>query len=308
MKDYIYLDEELLNSNLAQLQEGLPTSSQVESETGSVRRSDTEKAVSKGLNNLLGFGSEYIKQNTELDGYEMTSSQREVLDSVFHDYAVDLLLDSIPEYENLVTSIDNAEEGNYIFIKDYFNIYDFDHLSKTLDMDKLKPIMSGQETIELNELRNQRSKLQKARKQNPQLAGNINELNLKIKALEDDQKTSLKGIKNLELIKIFSDYCNNIFPNSTLIRIKKGLVIARKNWFRNSGEQISLLTESNRKIVVFGIVSSVKEKTYQEVSLVDFRPDQLNIIPSLINDITLSSFNIMQKEDRFIKPIAIFFE
>lgn len=308
MKDYIYLDEELLNSNLAQLQEGLPTSSQVESETGSVRHSDTEKAVSKGLNNLLGFGSEYIKQNTELDGFEMTSSQREVLDSVFHDYAVDLLLDSIPEYENLVTSIDNAEEGNYIFIKDYFNIYDFDHLSKTLDMDKLKPIMSGQETIELNELRNQRSKLQKARKQNPQLAGNINELNLKIKALEDDQKTSLKGIKNLELIKIFSDYCNNIFPNSTLIRIKKGLVIARKNWFRNSGEQISLLTESNRKIVVFGIVSSVKEKTYQEVSLVDFRPDQLNIIPSLINDITLSSFNIMQKEDRFIKPIAIFFE
>lgn len=308
MKDYIYLDEELLNSNLAQLQEGLPTSSQVESSTGSLRRSDTEKAVSKGLNNLLGFGSEYLKQNAEIDGFEMTSSQKEVLDSVFHDYAVDLLLKSIPEYEELVTSIDSAEEGNYIFIKDNFNIYDFDHLSKTLDMDKLKPIMSGQETIELNELRNRRSKLQKGRKQNPQLVGNINELNLKIKALEDDQKTSLEGIKNLELIKIFSDYCNNIFPNSTLIRIKKGLVFARKNWFRNSGEQISLLTESNRKIVVFGIVSSVKEKTYQEVSLVDFRPDQLNIIPSLINDITLSSFNIMQKEDRFIKPIAIFFE
>ena len=54
MKDYIYLDEDLLNSNLAQLQRGLPTHSQVEDSTGTNKFSNSSSSNAKGIDNFFG--------------------------------------------------------------------------------------------------------------------------------------------------------------------------------------------------------------------------------------------------------------
>lgn len=309
MKDYIYLDEDLLNSNLAQLNQGLPSVSQTEDTRGTTRRTDSQTSNAKGLDGLFGFGSQYLKQTAETDGFEMISSQKEVLESVFHDYAVDLLLDSIPIYDNLVDNILDANEGDFIYIKEKFTIYDFSHLSKALNLDYINSFVSSDDENTLKEIKKKKTFMKAQKVGNaPSAKEALAELDKQIAIVEAKITASKESIKNLEMIQKVSDYCNNLFPNSTLIRISSGLIFSKKECFRNSIEQISLLTESKREISVIGIVSSIKEKTYQQNLLTSFSASDISKIPSMINDIMLSSFGIMKSGDKLIKPIAIFFE
>ena len=311
MKDYIYLDEDLLNSNLAQLQRGLPTHSQVEDSTGTNKFSNSSSSNAKGIDNFFGFGPQLLKQNGEIDGFEMTSSQKEVLNSVFHDYAVDLLLESIPEYERFITDAQDAEEGDFVYIKDKFLIYDFNHLSKVLDINEIKPCM-GADTSAGKNIKDLSKELQKiqSKVKNPtnEQKAEIENMKTIINGLKAAEESNKKGIENIELIKKFADYSNNLFSQTTLIRVNSGLVYAKKDCFRNSIEQISMLTDSKRNITIFGTVSAIKEKTHQNDSMASLKTEDIYAIPSIINDLMLSSFNILKEKDRLIKPIAIFFE
>lgn len=220
MKDYIYLDEDLLNSNLAQLQRGLPTHSQVEDSTGTNKFSNSSSSNAKGIDNFFGFGPQLLKQNGEIDGFEMTSSQKEVLNSVFHDYAVDLLLESIPEYERFITDAQDAEEGDFVYIKDKFLIYDFNHLSKVLDINEIKPFM-GADTSAGKNIKDLSKELQKiqSKVKNPtnEQKAEIENMKTIINGLKAAEESNKKGIENIELIKKFADYSNNLFSQTTLI-------------------------------------------------------------------------------------------
>lgn len=307
MKDYIYLDNDFLNSSLAQYEQGLIKNISQGKTNENSQHNEKSKNLSKGVDGILGIGAKLVHDAIESNGQELTKGQSKTIDYVLNDYAVDLLIQKVRDYSIFKDTASSAVEGDFISQSSDFKIYDFDLISKISAPDNLdifKSELTKGEKEEVNKIRTQLRIIRANRKLTPDQKKEIVDLEAQIAAAENGSNP----LQEFDMVHKGANFANQIFGGSLLIKTTNAISICKRNCFRLDQAQLSFLTESERKIVIFGVVTAIKEKTHSNGEFKEFETDELNKVPSMFHDIFLSNFGMLHDNDRIIKPIAIFFE
>ena len=289
-KDYIYLDEDLLNSHLAQFEKGLLIKETSEHGLESSDSTNGSMTADAGVNGIFGLGLKLQNQVSEGDSSTESEFTKNIVENVLSDYAVDLLMQDCAD-NGVLHSFNSASEGDFISHKSAFQIYDFEYLKSIIDLDCLKPILDADAPPQSPGV--QASKGEKA-KYKLALDGH----RAKIKSAE----TTFKTLYN------FSSFADRLLADSVLIKVNGGIVICKRNKLRLNKAQVSFENESSRKIKIFGVISVVKKETHPSGEFTPFNLNQLDRVSSVLFDVTLSTFDMLHDNDKIIKPIAIYFE
>lgn len=265
-KDYIYLDEDLLNSNLAQLEKGLLVKESSESGSENSDSISASSTTHTGMDGIFGFGAKLTSEIAEGDNSIETEFIRNAAEHVLSDYAVDLLIEEC-QANNLLYSFNNATEGKFVVYASDFQIYDFKYLSSLTNPDIISSILN---------------------------------------MAPSDTEQSLKAI---DIFHSFAKFASILCADSVLLKVEGGISICKREKLRLTPAQISFDNETHRKIKILGIISTTKEETHPAGNFKPFSDMRdLDKISSMFFDIIFSNFKILNKGDKIIKPIAIYFE
>jgi hypothetical protein len=304
VKDYIYLDTDMLNSTLAQIDQGLLNSFGENSDHSNSRSDSSEKTSSKGIEGFLQVGARYVREISESSSTELTHSQSKALDYVLDDYAVDVLLEKIKDLDNFNEIISEASEGDLVHFRGNFRLFDFDMLKKITNSDTTS-ILFDDEPDDMKEV-NRQIKLLKAQKNLPsQSRAELKEQEAILKQYKINQQKSKEGIETINKAATFAD---NILGGSIFVQTDSSLSLCKRECFRLSQGQLTMLAETNRKLTLLALVSSIKENVHKDGNFSEFSTHDLNKIPSMFTDMFMSNFNLIKKGDRVLTPIALFFE
>lgn len=305
MKEYIYLDTDLLNSTLAQVDEGLISGFSESNESGENSYKGSNETTSKGMEGILQVGARYVKEMSNESSVELTQSQSKALDYVLNDYAVDLLLERITGYDNFSSEISDAEEGYIVNFSGPFYLYDFQMIERITKPENINLLFEENDNKDIEKIKKQLPLLRKQQKNNPKAKKELRALEAQIKEVETKQNNSRNTFDILHKASVFAD---NILGGSIFIKSNQSLSLCKRDCFRLSQGQLAMLTETNRKINVLAIVSSIKERTHKDGKFDELKTHELNKIPSMFSDLFLSNFNMINEGDRILTPIALFFE
>ncbi|ANZ99835.1 hypothetical protein BFC22_06865 [Carnobacterium divergens] len=304
MKEYIYLDTVLVNSYLAQIDEGILTkmsigqlSSEGHSKDGGQQ---ITKAVSGGLNlPVLKGNSKHSK--TEIDKmttvYSTTNS--ELVETILDDYSLDVLIDKLKELNQLKEGNDECLDGDLFITSNQFQIFDFELLKKTTNREQIFKLV--EENLDVLDLHAELKRLTKDKSSRAKHQVRIEEI--KMELFENDP------YHNYNHIHRFASYADTLFPESILIKVGSYLCISPRNNLRINSSTLSFLSQTERKVKILGIISSKRKK-----SLTPSGEEQLDsqviasTAPAVLADIILENFEIMGLNDYFVRPIAIYFE
>lgn len=289
-KDYIYLDEGLLNSHLAQFEKGLLV---LERSEHGVESSDTINGSSKttaGMDGIFGIGAKLQSELTEGDSNSESQFTQNMVENVLNDYAVDLLIENC-KINDLILGVKSASEGDIVLFNSDFQIYDFEYLKNITNLDSVSSILFTD---------------QESEKPGPQ-ANKIERTEyLKKEAIRKQNNRS--GKEGFELFNNIFTFASTLFDDSILIKTQNSFSICKRNGLRLNRAQASFENESARKIWTFGVVSAIKKETHTNGDKIDLGPSDLDKVSSFLFDAFLSNFHILNKGDKIIKPIAIYFE
>lgn len=154
MKQFIYLDTDIVTSIIAQAEKGYITQQTNESESG------TEKSNSKtGTAGIEASGGGSFWKFLQAEGKvsaagELSvsntsqSSTRAVVEKILHDAAFDIAYGYIKPSATALGNQDNDEEGNYLEVKRIFDFVDFDYMERLFEkggiVDLMKKISADQ--------------------------------------------------------------------------------------------------------------------------------------------------------------------
>lgn len=272
-KEIIYLNSTELNSALSQLNQGL-IESLVETKTNS---NTTSNEAGKTTNVGAGIAKflHASVSTSDKDSEEFNSLFGEERNIVLNDFKlIGLLKDSHPK------SLDDAQEGDFVLTKGNFNVSDFSFSETVLG--------------------------------NPNSAG----LNSKFKNFMKDMELWGKDVeKTFKQMNHFIQYANSLTQGNVILSMTQVISFLNKANFRiNSGER-QALAYTHRPINVFGVVEAIMQKNEDEVShelsLIFEKEDILSSMGKIIPELTELTFlttGVIQQGDKFIRPIALFFD
>lgn len=289
-KDYIYLDDDLLNSHLAQFEKGLLTRETSEQGFESSDSSSGSSKVVSGIDGFLGIGAKLQSEISEGDSNVESEFTKKMVENVLNDYAVDLLIENC-NHNDLISELNVSSEGDFVLFRSHFKIYDFEYIKSITDPQNISAILE-----------------QGAPPSQPSSQANKQERTEYHKQLALYKKTTSNASEAYQSINVFSTFASVLFDDSILLKTNNSLSICKRKKLRLSKAQSSFENETVREITVFGVVSTTKSKTHPNGSFGPFNTDDLDKVSSLLFDITLSNFNILSSGDKIIKPIAIYFE
>ena len=236
MKSFIYLDTDMINSYIAQIDNGLITlQTQTSQSTSNTEKQTTHTASVEGDADLkfLGKGFEtkvdyiynYIRSKTDSNLYS------DVETKVLHDNAFHQVINYL-EKENLFAKND-IEIGEFIKHKGQFYLLDLDYYKKLFDNDDFVSMMNEPKLIELDriceEQLNEMTKgmtISREIRRSPQ----YKEIEKKIDQFKKDE-TNKMDEDNIELKKQLN-LLLNIFPYKSFICIDQYLVIFDEKYLR----------------------------------------------------------------------------
>lgn len=299
MKEIIYLDIKLVNSLLAQLDQGLILKqiSEENSSKGNVDEVTEQRTTTKtgGVGFAPFVNGGLSEASTDMDKHSVvySSENKELLETAIDDFSLDLLLDKL---SSSLKDEHQAQEGDFTTNTDHFIIYDFSYLKNAVNVDALK-FFIPEEITQFEKMQTELSKLNK--KDKTKHAS-------KIKEIKSEIENSLPVI--FRKIADFSSYMNNLFKDCVLFKIGKNICICENKNIRIPQSTLSLLNGTKRKATMLGIVTS----NIDNLDLIDFSNGQPNKVLShganAFITITTNSFDIVQVGDTYIRPIALYFE
>ncbi|MDY5628885.1 hypothetical protein [Limosilactobacillus coleohominis] len=277
IKEYVYLDNLEVNSILAQFDDGIPKviqeikqSTESNSEgTSTAMNGNVEAGVDAIAKGTAKFGGEYSLNNNDTN----SEMYQEAISTVYHDYAVNIVTQELDSAKLLKTTT-RQSEGAFVQLTSHFNIIDPVSIGSRID----------------------------------------NEMTSFILDLDNDNNDSeLEAAKQgFLLISQLGTLLNKLFPESMLISTNNALTIAEKSNFRMNESQLKSLVLANRKITVLGKIESiVHDQDLNVDSIIETiatNPSSITTLMPKLSFNTLSALNLIKKEDRLIKPIAIYFE
>ena len=139
MKQFIYLDTDIITSIIAQAEKGYIA--QTTSENDRV----DERTKEKGANANISASGEgkflwFAKANAEASlaseitgGSRVQTTSREIVEKTLHDAAFDIAMNYINPAVVALNNQDYDEEGNYIELKRAFDFIDFDYIERMFE-------------------------------------------------------------------------------------------------------------------------------------------------------------------------------
>ena len=139
MKQFLYLDTDIITSIIAQAEKGYIT--QTTSENDRV----DERTKEKGANANISASGEgkflwFAKANAEASlaaeitgGSRVQTTSREIVEKILHDAAFDIAMNYINPAVVALNNQDYYEEGNYIELKRVFDFIDFDYIERMFE-------------------------------------------------------------------------------------------------------------------------------------------------------------------------------
>lgn len=319
MKEIIYLDTDLMNSMLAQLDEGLINSFSLEQWDQEVVTVGQQSARGKsaGMNGSMNAGTGAIPginfnfgANLGNTGNEMNhnsqailDSQKDILNKAFHDYALDLLTQKLDDKKLLINISDTLTEGDLHLGESTFRFYDFDLLRKSMDYNAMEEMMlarvSGSEIKYEEALRIvNKPKPNAKERENMEKAKQIVTTHQAVKPILD----MFKQLNSL------SSFATNLLEELSIVKTENKIGLVKKKYLRESPEALSFRTDQSRKVKYLVRVIGKKEIVFNGFNLPLLNESDLDVIPNMMLDIILGSFKIIQQGDLLVTPIAIYYE
>ena len=141
MKQFLYLDTDIINSIIAQTEKGLVQSLSDE-EVSTETETDSLNASIKGTGTIGGSIVKLAKAEANLsgslesiEGGSLSSTSRQMISKTLHDAAFDIAYTYISPSEIELQSQSNDETGNYVELTRVFDFVDLDYLEKLFEKD-----------------------------------------------------------------------------------------------------------------------------------------------------------------------------
>jgi hypothetical protein len=319
MKEIIYLNTDLMNSMLAQLEEGLIVNYSLEqnSQESETEGQQTSRGKKAGLSGQLRVGTGILPggefrlgSNIGNDGNESSNEsrtilegQKDILNKAFHDYALDLLTNKLIEKDLLTGEDDEFQEGDLHLGESTYRFYDFDLIKKSIDSEALEGLMLSQVNslgIEYKEAKKLLAKSKPTAKDRELLES----AELVVQA-HNEVKPILDVFK---MLNTFSSFASNVLEDLTVIKTNNKIGLLKKQYLRESTESLSFRTDNSRKIKYLVRIIGSKQKVYNEANIPLFNENDIDKIPNLVMDVLLGSLKVLKKGDLIVTPIAIYYE
>ncbi|WP_302192411.1 hypothetical protein [uncultured Streptococcus sp.] len=297
MKEIIYLDSKLVNSIIAQNDQGLVLKRAFDKGETNSNSEETTQATSLNTSGGVTVGANFNvnrgESNTDKQSLVYSETNKELIEVATHDYALDILLEILKD--EIVN--DCADDGQFIQQNDRVTFYDFKKLYESMDTEKLKLLMPDIfQPIE--KIEKELSKISKSNKI---------KFEDKITELQKQLDNSLPEI--FKKLNTFSDYMVGLYDGAILAKINNTLSICDPENIRLKPSLLSIMNSSNRKATILGIVVA---KESGNSSIDNLQTDSANeVISNVANsfmEIVITSFDIASKGDYYVRPIAIYFE
>lgn len=317
MKEIIYLDTEIINSMLAQLDEGIINSftlenisqetqgEEVQSGRGKEAKLKGNVTLSTGIlpGGSIKFGTDLGNSGTETEKYSSSilEGQKDILNKAFHDHALEILLNKLIE-NNLLMQFGESNEGDLLFIESSFRYYDFELLKNSADAEIIQSLISFDQTGRLPTYE-EASKLVKQKN----IPKNSNDY-LNAKNVVDKYNDMKPIINIIEAFHSLGNYTSKMLQNQAIVKAGKNIGIIKNKYLRESPEALVFRTDTSREAKILLRVIGNKNKVFNGKNMALLNEQDLDKIPNMMLDVILGSFNIIQAGDVLVTPIAIYFE
>jgi len=291
MRRFIYLDTDVLNSYIAQIDDGLLDSHEVESQLGDVATKqiqhtvDTEigadlKFFGKGLEGKVNYIFERMKSS------EQSESFKDVRTKKLHDNAFDRFIGYLESNNQLSNSA--CSIGSFIKFSDELSFIDLDYLLAQFNKNGLIEFIKASQADRLEgdfKLSLNREEQRTVKKEDIK------------KAVADNNRQYDDLFKVLEMMKLLIPYKNIVASGDYLI------ATSEKYFRENNPEVISFKYGGDLTIV--GYITNTVYSENDSPSKSSISP--LTSIQPMINKMITTLFN-SEKTMHIIHPIAIYYE
>lgn len=291
MKQFIYMNTDIINSYVSQLNGGLIVGSHTEV-SDSTTQSNTENISNQGdkgtfKGNLFGLlqGGLETQDESVTDSTAIIQSQsgRELIDKIIHDNSFNQV-NSYLEKENFIKTSFEGELGDYIKLKGNYEIWDLEHLLNILDDKFIKLFTEFSIGDEIEAFKNKKGKLPN---------------NSDIKNIKKESNESM--IRTRDVLEL----CKRILPCTKFMLMEGMFIPIDERFLRESIHSIRFKYDG--EITVIGKYTGhyKKEKNNNEESC-NFS-DIFESIENLVEIFLEGTTNIPPKT-KVLDPIALYFE
>ncbi|EHK2440946.1 hypothetical protein KCL46_000969 [Clostridium perfringens] len=280
MKHFVYLDLDILNSYLSQINEGL-LKNHVKEVTDNVKSEKTETDLPGKTSFTTNMGIPLVKMIFSEDKDTLTTtntlsqieSGRELIEKMLHDNAFDQLEKYLVE-NNLLVSSDKVKIGEYISEESDFLVRDLEYILE-IYTDEFINFMGDTAITDT-------------------ASQTINKA--KRKSTIEEQK---------KVRRIFS-IANNILPYSKFILANDLLIIINDKYLRECLKEIRFNYSSKIKIVG-QYTSKLSDAINKEKNKKDSFSDLFSSLDNVWQEFYINQLNL-NNDMKIIKPIALYFE
>lgn len=309
MKEYIYLDTDLVNSYLAQLDEGILTKMITGLSTTDTSQEDGGKEIKNttkgGLKAIIANG-EHKYSKTDIDKYSSVYSENnsELIETALSDYSLDVLLAKLLEKKLVKSNTEPWKDGDLIQMTDETHFFDFEQLKETAKEENLNYVL--QKTEEQVLLEANIEKISNKKNKNKQESIKLQKLKNDLKEYEKQQKNSRQNFKHVEN---FGSYMSILFPQSILTKTSNVIALCDKSKIRVNIPTLSLYSLTKRKFKILGTIIAQHKQ-----NIVPQNGEQLPVFDvaesatTMFMELMLTNFELLEIGDYFIRPIAIYYE
>lgn len=316
MKEIVYLDTDLMNSMLAQLEEGLITTISLEqnSQESETEGQQTTRGKNAGLNGQVKVGTGIfpggeLRLGASLgnNGNESTNEsrtilegQKDILNKAFHDYALEILIQRLEDSGRLKTG-DDLKEGDLCMIESPYKFYDFELIQNLLDIEKIQKMLSS--SFDEDDL----AEAKKILKKTTPNAGNREKREWAATVVKTHENASAIA-KSFRQMEMLSTYFTHALKGLSIVKAGNKIGVVKKDCLRESPVSLSLRPDKSRNIKILMRCIGIKGGVYTGQDKPELQPQDFDAIPNMIFDIMLGSFNILKQGDALVTPIAIYYE
>lgn len=319
LREYIYVDSDLVNSLLAQFDEGLRTLTTRTRGNGHFTTLGTSKGGEKTLSaggGVPGFanGSGSLKEShadtTQTNVNELNQDAENI---VTGDYGVEILEDYL---EDQLVKPSAATIGSIVNFDDGFRLYDFESLASGMNPDTInKVIDSGSTNLkdaedQVKDLKKKINLYSSKAKNTPESKASLQVAKTQLELAKKEIAKSKASEENFETIFALTDFFAKSMPGNVIISTPDTVVFAQKALFRLTPSQLQMLQKNPRPLHVLGIVENRSDNVAWEKKQIgaEMSPNEIGTITTYLASIAMSNFGISQKDDSLqIRPISMYF-
>lgn len=296
MKQFIYLDTDIVNSIIAQKEKGLvlETASEHEDTTGSTKGKSLSAAVTGSASG--GFWK-FAQAQAEIDGSGELSHNdhsqtvlKEIATKTLHDAAFDIAYEQIKK--EYCVDLESAYIGSFVEMNQHFEFVDLEYLDSLFVSGGLIDYLKTSEKEEIESQANEEVAANLGREQQRKAE---KEIKKQIGALISENNKKYENIQ--QIIKII----RQVIPYSRMLVSSDGyLVPLEDKFFRDNPKTMGF--KHGGDIICVGYITNI----IGETSI----PDSDNVFSQLqyaVNQVLISILPTKEKDLFVVHPIAIYY-